>query len=87
MIRIFDAINGKWRIEFGFFVELTNKIAQISGSIAAHARCINAIDCNDEGLVVSVSDDCYIRIWKLSGDAENLQVDFCWFGMREIFCF
>ncbi|CAF0911420.1 unnamed protein product [Rotaria sordida] len=48
--------------------------AQISGSITAHARCINAIDCNEEGLVASVSDDCYVRIWKLSGDAENLQI-------------
>ncbi|CAF4046095.1 unnamed protein product [Rotaria sp. Silwood2] len=48
--------------------------AQIAGSIAAHARCINAIDCNEEGLVASVSDDCYLRIWKLSGDAENLQI-------------
>ena len=50
-------------------------LAQIAGSIAAHARCINAIDCNEDGLVASVSDDCYVRIWKLSGDAEDLQVD------------
>ncbi|UJR15804.1 hypothetical protein I4U23_002735 [Adineta vaga] len=48
--------------------------AQIVGSIAAHSRCINAIDCNDEGLVASVSDDCYVRIWKLSGDADDLQI-------------
>ncbi len=58
------------------FVKLKNQIAQISGSIAAHSRCINAIDCNQEGLVASVSDDCYIRVWKLSGDAEDLQVNF-----------
>ncbi len=58
-----------------FFVKLKNKIAQISGSIAAHSRCINAIDCNEEGLVASVSDDCFVRVWKLSGDAENLQVE------------
>jgi len=64
-------------LSFGlFFVMLEKKIAQISGSITAHSRCINAIDCNDEGLVASVSDDCYIRVWKLSGDADNLQVDF-----------
>ncbi len=25
--------------------------------------------------MASVSDDCYLRVWKLSGDAENLQVD------------
>ncbi|CAF4536944.1 unnamed protein product, partial [Rotaria magnacalcarata] len=31
---------------------------QVSGTIAAHSRCINAIDCNEEGLVASVSDDC-----------------------------
>jgi len=48
--------------------------AQICGSISAHARCINAIDCNDQGLLVSVSDDCFVRMWKLSGDAENLQI-------------
>ncbi|CAF4805770.1 unnamed protein product [Rotaria socialis] len=47
---------------------------QVSGTIAAHSRCINAIDCNEEGLVASVSDDCYVRIWQLSGDAENLQI-------------
>ncbi len=57
------------------FIKLKNTIAQISGSIAAHSRCINAIDCNEEGLVASVSDDCFVRVWKLSGDAENLQVD------------
>jgi len=45
------------------------------GSIAAHARCINAIDCNEQGLLASVSDDCFVRVWKLSGDAENLQVN------------
>jgi hypothetical protein len=45
------------------------------GSIAAHARSINAIDCNEEGLVASVSDDCFVRVWKLSGDAEDLEVD------------
>ena len=48
--------------------------AEICGSIAAHARSINAIDCNADGLLVSVSDDCFIRMWRLSGDAENLQV-------------
>ncbi|CAF2983912.1 unnamed protein product [Rotaria socialis] len=48
--------------------------AQICGSIAAHARCINAIDCNEQGLLASVGDDCYVRIWKLSGDAESLQI-------------
>ncbi|CAF0776243.1 unnamed protein product [Adineta steineri] len=48
--------------------------AQMCGSINAHARCINAIDCNEQGLLASVSDDCYVRIWKLSGDAENLQI-------------
>ncbi|CAF1064745.1 unnamed protein product [Adineta steineri] len=47
---------------------------QMIGSITAHARCINAIDCNEEGLIASVSDDCYVRIWKLSGDAEDLQI-------------
>ncbi len=46
------------------------------GSIAAHARCINAIDCNEQGLLASVSDDCFVRVWKLFGDGENLQV-FC----------
>ncbi len=49
-------------------------IAQMCGSIAAHARCINAIDCNEQGLLASVSDDCFVRIWKLTGNAENLQV-------------
>ncbi len=44
------------------------------GSIAAHARCINAIDCNEQGLLASVSDDCFVRVWKLTGNAENLQV-------------
>ncbi|CAF1066577.1 unnamed protein product [Adineta ricciae] len=48
--------------------------AQIVGSITAHSRCINAIDCNDEGLVASVSDDCYVRVWQLTGDAEDLQI-------------
>ncbi|CAM4920892.1 unnamed protein product [Rotaria socialis] len=48
--------------------------SQVAGTIAAHSRCINAIDCNEEGLVASVSDDCYVRIWQLSGDAENLQI-------------
>ncbi|CAF1405444.1 unnamed protein product [Rotaria sordida] len=48
--------------------------AQLCGSIAAHARCINAIDCNEQGLLASVSDDCFVRIWKLSGDADNLQI-------------
>ncbi|CAF1148503.1 unnamed protein product [Rotaria sp. Silwood1] len=48
--------------------------AQICGSITAHSRCINAIDCNEQGLLASVSDDCFVRIWKLSGDAENLQI-------------
>ena len=52
-----------------------NLLAQICGSITAHARCINAIDCNREGLVVSVSDDCFIRLWKLSDDEDNLEVD------------
>lgn len=47
---------------------------QICGSITAHARCINAIDCNEEGLVASVGDDCFLRVWKLSDDAEDLQV-------------
>lgn len=51
-------------------------IAQICGSITAHSRCINALDCNDDGFVASVSDDCYVRIWKISGDAEDLQVNF-----------
>jgi hypothetical protein len=51
------------------------EIAQICGSIAAHARCINAIDCNEQGLLASVSDDCFVRLWRLSGDAENLQVN------------
>lgn len=50
--------------------------AQIAGSIAAHSRCINAMDCNDDGLIATVSDDCYIRVWKLSDDVENLQVIF-----------
>ncbi|CAF2468211.1 unnamed protein product [Rotaria sp. Silwood2] len=50
--------------------------AQICGSIAAHARCINAIDCNEQGLLASVGDDCFVRIWKLTGDAENLQVKY-----------
>ena len=49
-------------------------LAQIVGSITAHSRCINAIDCNGEGLVASVSDDCYVRVWQLTGDAEDLQV-------------
>ncbi|CAF0907489.1 unnamed protein product [Adineta ricciae] len=49
--------------------------AQIVGSITAHSRCINAIDCNDEGLVASVSDDCYVRVWQLTGDAEDLQIN------------
>ena len=57
------------------FVNLKNCIAVIAGSIAAHSRCINAIDCNEEGLVASVSDDCFVRIWQLSGDAEELEVD------------
>ncbi|CAF3814882.1 unnamed protein product [Rotaria magnacalcarata] len=48
--------------------------AQMCGSIAAHARCINAIDCNEQGLLASVGDDCYVRIWKLSGDAASLQI-------------
>ncbi|CAF1646220.1 unnamed protein product [Adineta ricciae] len=48
--------------------------AQICGSIAAHARCINAIDCNERGLLASVGDDCYVRVWKLTGDGENLQI-------------
>ena len=50
-------------------------LAQIVGSITAHSRCINAIDCNDEGLLASVSDDCYVRIWQLTGDAEDLEVN------------
>ena len=44
------------------------------GSIAAHARCINAVDCNDDGLLISVGDDSFVRGWRLSGDADNLQV-------------
>ena len=66
-------VKNNLHFEFYFYC-LRIFIAQISGSIAAHSRCINAIDCNEEGLVASVSDDCYLRIWKLSGDAENLQV-------------
>ncbi len=33
--------------------------------------------------MASVSDDCYIRVWKLSGDAENLQVDLIYLIMKE----
>ena len=50
------------------------KLAQICGSISAHVRCINAIDCNEQGLLASVGDDCFVRIWKLTGNPENLQV-------------
>jgi hypothetical protein len=57
-------------------------IAQICGSIAAHARCINAIDCNEQGLLASVGDDCFVRVWKLVGDAENLQVKNSWYSRR-----
>ena len=49
--------------------------AEICGSIAAHARAINSIDFNDAGLLVSVGDDSFIRIWRLIGDADNLQVN------------
>jgi hypothetical protein len=62
--------------------DLIISLAQICGSIAAHARCINAIDCNEQGLIASVGDDCFVRIWKLSGDAENLQVN-----IYDRFCF
>lgn len=54
------------------FFDVTN--GQIAGSIAAHSRCINAIDYNEEGLVASVSDDCYLRVWKVSDDIENLEI-------------
>ena len=64
----------KFDLNYGSLLEIF--LAQIAGSIAAHSRCINAIDCNEEGLIATVSDDCYVRVWKLSDDVENLQVNF-----------
>ena len=55
------------------FFDVSN--GQIAGSIAAHSRCINAMDYNDEGLVATVSDDCYLRVWKISDDIENFEVN------------
>ena len=36
-------------------------------------------------LVVSVSDDCFIRLWKLSNDEENLEVDDICFEHDKVF--
>lgn len=86
LIRFFDPENGKASTSIVQRTMLSVRLAQMCGSITAHARCLNAIDCNDQGLLASVGDDCFVRMWKLSGDAENLQVDRTetWFPLTSI---
>lgn len=54
-IRIFSATTGKMMVE-----------------IAAHARWIHAIDIAQEsGLVVSCSEDSFVKVWRLPHDGET----------------